>query len=223
MEAIQVTHFSDTLCVWAYVSQIRINELESEFGDQVLVDYRLLSVFGHAQSKLANQWQDKGGIAAYNKHVIGVVEQFGHVEVHPDVWLSRIPHSSLPSHLLLSALKILEAQENVAPGSYERLSWHIRESFFAGLADISSQPVLLGLVEDLDLPPAQMEEKIANGEAYAQLSRDMQAAKDLDIRSSPTLIFNEDRQRLAGNVGYRVIKANIRELLENPVSERSWC
>ena len=96
-------------------------------------------------------------------------------------------------------------------------------AFFARLADISSQPVLLGLVEDLDLPPAQMEEKIANGEAYAQLSRDMQAAKDLDIRSSPTLIFNEDRQRLAGNVGYRVIKANIRELLENPVSERSWC
>lgn len=36
---------------------------------------------------------------------------------------------------------------------------------------------------------------------------------------SPTLIFNEGRQRLNGNVGYRVIEANIRELRHNPPGE----
>ena len=40
---------------------------------------------------------------------------------------------------------------------------------------------------------------------------------------SPTLSLNEDRQRLAGNVGYRVIEANVRELLEGPAPEGSWC
>ncbi|MEA5480541.1 hypothetical protein VB774_23140 [Pseudanabaena galeata UHCC 0370] len=43
------------------------------------------------------------------------------------------------------------------------------------------------------------------------------------ISVSPTLIFNEGRQRLNENVGYRVIEANIRELLNNPEDEQSWC
>lgn len=37
---------------------------------------------------------------------------------------------------------------------------------------------------------------------------------------SSTLIFNEGRQRLNGNVGYRVIEANIRELLHNLPEEQ---
>jgi hypothetical protein len=45
----------------------------------------------------------------------------------------------------------------------------------------------------------------------------------LYVTVSPTLIFNEGRQRLNGNVGYRVIEANIRELLHNPSGELSWC
>jgi predicted DsbA family dithiol-disulfide isomerase len=223
MSAIEISHFSDTLCVWAYVSQVRINELESEFGDQVLINYCLLPVFGHARSKLETQWKNKGGIEAYSQHVIGIVEQFGHVNIHPDIWLVATPHSSLPSHLFLSAVKIAESQQAVPPGSYKRLSWHFRESFFARLADISDQQVLYGLAEDLELPLTQIEEKITGGEAYAALSMDMQAAKDLAVLSSPTLIFNKDRQRLAGNVGYRIIRANISELLENPGSQQSWC
>jgi hypothetical protein len=34
---------------------------------------------------------------------------------------------------------------------------------------------------------------------------------------------NEGRQRLNGNVGYRVLEANIRELLNHPAGEQSWC
>ena len=32
MEPIRITHFSDTLCVWAYVSQVRIDELWPGMG-----------------------------------------------------------------------------------------------------------------------------------------------------------------------------------------------
>jgi hypothetical protein len=44
-----------------------------------------------------------------------------------------------------------------------------------------------------------------------------------DVKVSPTLIFNDDRQRLTGNVGYRIIEANVRELLRAPEREASWC
>jgi hypothetical protein len=37
-------------------------------------------------------------------------------------------------------------------------------------------------------------------------------------------LFNEGRQVLTGNVGYRVIEANVRELLRQPSDDQSsWC
>ena len=51
----------------------------------------------------------------------------------------------------------------------------------------------------------------------------MQRALDSHVRASPTLIFNEDRQRLTGNVRYRIIEANVRELLERPETQQTWC
>jgi predicted DsbA family dithiol-disulfide isomerase len=47
--------------------------------------------------------------------------------------------------------------------------------------------------------------------------------KEHIVTVSPTFIFNEGRQRLNGNVGYRIMEANIRELLNNPSREESWC
>ena len=40
---------------------------------------------------------------------------------------------------------------------------------------------------------------------------------------SPSLLLNDGRQRLNGNVGYRVIAANVREILERPPGQLSWC
>ncbi|QFS50191.1 hypothetical protein [Nostoc sphaeroides] len=65
---------------------------------------------------------------------------------------------------------------------------------------------------------SQAEEK-----AYAKLSQNFELVKEHTVTVSPTLIFNEGRQRLNCNVGYRVIEANIRELLHNPPGEQSWC
>ena len=38
MEAIRAIHFSDVLCVWAYVSQVRIDELGASHGEQVRIE-----------------------------------------------------------------------------------------------------------------------------------------------------------------------------------------
>jgi predicted DsbA family dithiol-disulfide isomerase len=73
------------------------------------------------------------------------------------------------------------------------------------------------------LPIADIQAQIDSGEAYAQLSRDFELVKEHHVTVSPTLIFNEGRQRLNGNVGYRIMEASIRELLRTPVGEESWC
>lgn len=57
----------------------------------------------------------------------------------------------------------------------------------------------------------------------ASLSRDQQSARDLGVKGSPTWVLNEGRQTLSGNVGYRILNANIEELLKHPGAEASWC
>ena len=94
---------------------------------------------------------------------------------------------------------------------------------FTKLADISDRKVQFAIAEELGLYINLIQAQIDSGEAYALLSKDFDLIKEHTVTVSPTLIFNEGRQRLNGNVGYRVIEANIRELLNNPPNEQSWC
>lgn len=224
MAPIKITHFSDLLCVWAYVSQARVDELVGEFGEQVDIQFRFFPVFGNTPGKFDAQWRDRGGIEAYARHVIEVAEQFGHVKVHPRVWMDKPPPSSLPAHLHLHAVQILEQQQAAPAGAAVRLAWRLRQAFFAENSNIAETGTICSLAAELDIDVAQLQRRMASGAAYAAMAEDMQQARELEVRSSPTLIFNEDRQRLTGNVGYRIIEANIRELLNQPRGQfQSWC
>ncbi len=222
-QSITVHHYSDLLCVWAYVSDIRVRELQAAFGDRVELDFRFVPVFGDVPRKLADGWGHRGGVTGYSQHVIGVIGQFPHAEVHPEVWVRGTPQSSYPGHLYLSAVALAEADGELAPGSYAQLAWRLRTAFFAEAQDISAADVLRDQVGRAGLAPAPVERRIASGAAYARLAADIRMAQEQNVRSSPTLIFNEDRQRLTGNVGYRIIEANVRELLERPAAQHSWC
>src|SRR3954470_15266533 len=127
--ALPITHFSDVLCVWAYVAQRRMDQLAQEFGDQVVVDYRLASVFGFARSKLEERWQGKGGLVGYARHVREIVDRFDHVELSPVAWAEVVPTSSTPAHLLLAAIRSLEASGGAAPGAFAATAWRLRLAF----------------------------------------------------------------------------------------------
>ncbi|MFO0758143.1 MAG: DsbA family protein [Byssovorax sp.] len=223
METVRVTHFSDLLCVWAYAAERRMTELEGELGAAVAVDYRFFSVFGAARRKLEDRWKDKGGIAAYGDHVRGVIAGFGHVTMHPDAWSKVAPESSWPAHLILCAVRVLERSGAAPAGACEALAQRLRHAFFAEAQDISAQPVLFAIAEAQGLDPAAILTELTSGRAHAELAADHDMARDLDVRMSPTLLMNEGRQRLSGNVGYRVIVANVREVLEKRPGQVSWC
>lgn len=224
MQPIAIQHFSDVLCVWAYVSQIRIDELKQQFGDRIALQYHYVPVFGHAHQKLQAQWSQRGGVEAYGQHVKEVVAKFEHCAVHPQAWVGTTPRSSLPAHLFLSALRLLEDQTPDAHGNtpYERAAWEVRRAFFVESTDVSQQQTLLAIAQRLGLPVAEIESILDSGAAHALVSEDIALARDQSVRASPTLLFNEGRQMLTGNVGYRVIEANVRELLRAPAGS-SWC
>ena len=87
MTAVQISYFSDVLCIWAYAAQARIDAVKEKFGDTVRLDYRFCSVFGDAARKITSTWKDKGEYAGFNAHLRTVARQFPHIEVHPDIWL----------------------------------------------------------------------------------------------------------------------------------------
>ncbi|AFY74159.1 putative dithiol-disulfide isomerase involved in polyketide biosynthesis [Synechococcus sp. PCC 7502] len=224
MKPIRIFYFSDVLCIWAYIAQVRLEELKIAFSENITIDYHFLPVFGNTREKLENGWRDRGGLTGYQNHVKEIASKFEHISVHPDVW-SRVPASSTSAHLFLNAIQLLEIKGLVPESDpvLERTAWAFREAFFTKLADISDRKVQFEIAEKLGLNTNLIQAQIDSGEAYALLSKDFDLIKEHTVTVSPTLIFNEGRQRLNGNVGYRVIEANIRELLNNPPDEQSWC
>ena len=224
MKPIHIFYFSDVLCIWAYVAQVRLEELKIAFPENIAIDYHFVPVFGNAREKLEKGWRDRGGLTGYQNHVKGIASKFEHISVHPDVW-SQVPASSTSAHLFLNAVQLLEIKGLVPESDkvLEKTAWTLREAFFTKLADISDRKVQFEIAEELGLDINLIQAQIDSGEAYALLSKDFDLIKEHTVTVSPTLIFNEGRQRLNGNVGYRVIESNIRELLHNPADEQSWC
>ncbi|WP_414528680.1 DsbA family oxidoreductase [Nodularia chucula] len=224
MEPIRIFYFSDILCIWAYIAQIRLDELKATFQDKITLEQHFVPVFGAAHEKLENRWRDRGGLQGYGNHIQEVVKKFDHITVHPNIWTQVTPTSSTSCHLFLHAIQLVEAKGLVEQtGVFEAAAKAFRDAFFTQLANVSDRKVQFEIAEELKLPIAAIQAQIDSGEAYAQLSKDFELVKEHTVTVSPTLIFNEGRQRLNGNVGYRVIEANIRELLHNPSGEQSWC
>ena len=103
-----INHFSDVLCIWAYVAQIRIDELRREYNHAIQIEYHFTPVFGDVETRINNGWASKGGSQGYAQHVQEVAAQHLHIILHPDVWQTDIPKSSANAHLFLKAAQRTE-------------------------------------------------------------------------------------------------------------------
>lgn len=225
-------YFTDILCIWAYLAQIRIDELKTKFGSEIVLQKHFIPVFGSVAAKIKDNWGDKGGVAAYSQHVQKMVSNFGHIELHPDIWAKNTPTTSTSCHLFLKAIQILESSGeiqskdtsgNCVKSIFETTVWEMRLAFFRDLVDVSSFNEQMMIAEKLGLPLQKIKNLIENGAAFAGLDDDLQLKEKYAIAGSPTLVLNEGRQIIYGNVGYRVIEANIQELLTQPEYQASWC
>jgi len=229
---VKIMYFTDVLCIWAYLAQIRIDELKSKFGKDVILQKHFIPVFGSVKSKMHDNWADKGGVAAYCEHVQSVAKNFGHIDIHPDVWVKNTPTTSTSCHLFLKAVQILSDNQEIAPTVisegvektiFEQAVWETRVAFFKEAIDVSALNEQMKIAEKLGLPIDKIKKLIESGAAFAGLDDDLQLKEKYGVSGSPTLVLNEGRQIIYGNVGYRVIEANIQELLTQPEYQASWC
>jgi len=213
-----LTYYSDVLCLWAFISQTRIDEVAERFSDEVTVDYRFCSVFGDTAHKIGTGWAERGGYAGFGNHLREAASEFGYIKLHPEIWQRNRPTSSTPAHLLLKAVQRVGARQCKAVLNELRLA------FFERCLDTSSWSVLQHVLEVTGVSVDDVREAIDSGVAYAGLEADRRDQQLLMVQGSPTIILNEGRQKLYGNVGYGVIEANIKELLRSPAAgAASWC
>ncbi len=212
-----IDYFSDVLCVWAYTAQIRVDELKRQFGDRVTVRQRFIPVFGDTARRIGEGWRERGGFEAFGEHVQEVAARFPHVAVHPDVWRRVRPASSCNAHLYLQAVKL------ACPQRLDEATWAVRLAFFRDARDIGELATLFAIGESLDIPRQAVQALLDNGQAMAAFCHDMEDRDHYRLEGSPTFVLNEGRQKLYGNVGYRVIEANVQELLKHDADQASWC
>jgi predicted DsbA family dithiol-disulfide isomerase len=217
-ETLALTYYTDVLCVWAYISQARVDEVALRFSDKVSIDYRFCSVFGDTAHKIGTGWAARGGYEGFANHLREAVSEFEHIKLHPEIWHRNRPASSTPAHILMKAVQRVDERRCRA------VLCEVRSAFFERCLDIGSRPVLMGVLEAVGVSVNDVQQVIDSGVAHADLEADYRDQKLLMIQGSPTYILNEGRQKLYGNVGYGVIEANIKELLRSPVAgAASWC
>ena len=222
-------YFTDVLCVWAYAGQVRIDELKRNFNEEVVIRYRFLPLFGDVHGRMQRDWDERGGLLAYAAHVQELAQQWDHAHIHPKTWRHQVPASSCGAHRFIKAVELwLEHQQ---PGTsrqnasvLESVIWQLRCQFFEEAEDVASCKLQDALATDAGLDASAIRKLADNGKAEAALVSDLELRDTYQVPGSPTLVLNKGRQRLYGDIGYRVLDANIRELLRNPqAGEASWC
>ena len=221
------------MCIWAYVAQARLDELQKHYSDKIRVSYHYVSVYGNTQKRVFENWEQRGGIEAYKKYVTGVATEFGHVKVSDAFWQNNVgPKSSASVHLFLqsAASLVLAGKIDNKPQAqfdgktlYEELIWQCRFQYFAQGFNIGLLENQLHIAKHLGLPEDALREGIENGEAMAALCEDNELKEKYRIEGSPTYVLNEGRQKLYGNVGYKIIAANIEEMINRPEGLATWC
>lgn len=166
-----------------------------------------------------------GRLHGFGRHVQEIAATWTHVAVHPRLWLDEIPASSTPAHLFLKAVQLLEQRGELVPESgadgvprtgFQATAWRMRQAFFRDGRNVANHETLEDIADSLDLPLPAIRRLVDEGEAHAAFHLDIEAKERYQVPGSPTLVLNQGRQRLYGNVGYRIIEANVRELLRDP-------
>ncbi|MEH6519135.1 MAG: DsbA family protein [Halioglobus sp.] len=213
-----IDYYSDVLCVWAWIAQRRIDELNQILEDKIEIRYRYVDVFGDVPTKMNTQWKQKGGYVGFAEHVQKSASAFDDAGLNSKIWTEVKPASSASAHLVLKAVEIVYDQNKSIDMALE-----FRSAFFVDALDIGSLDVLYELIKTNGLDRNKVESSIHDGSAMAALMGDYHKSKREGVKGSPSYVIDGGRQTLYGNVGYRVLLANMEELLKNPTDEASWC
>ena len=223
MTKLSFSHWTDPLCIWAFVAQDQLDRLLEELGSRLEVDSRVVPVFGSVAWRFTRGPWASGGVEARVRTTAEIAAAHGHPEVDGSCWRGACPSSSWAPGTAIKAVGALERASAAAPGSTGRYQQTLRRRFFVEAKNIALRHVQLETAEALGLTRAGIEQHLDDGSALAALSEDLQEKERLKLQGSPTYVFDHGRAMLYGNFPYGVLHATVEELLRGLGPEGSAC
>ena len=217
-QPLEIDYYTDVLCIWAWIAQRRIEELQLQWGEQIQIQHHYLNLFGDTSTRIAKNWADRGGYSGFGAYVIESAAPYGQAPVNPEIWITTRPATSANAHLILKA-----AAQVSSASVAEQLALSIRHAFFVDAADIGNLGILMDIARSQGLNEKDVYSCIESGHAGAALMNDYLKAQQLNIQGSPSWVMNNGRQTLYGNVGYQLLNANVESLLSRNEEGASWC
>jgi hypothetical protein len=203
----------------------------ANYDQKISIQHHFIPVYGNTNKRVIEGWKERGGIPAYKKFIVGVAADFDHVTISDKFWDADCqPFSSASVHMFAKAIETLiqdEQIENTKQRSgrilYDEILWQLRDRYFSKAINIGLLQQQMNIAEEFSLPCDAILERLHNGQAMAAMCNDNELKEKYKVEGSPTYVMNEGRQKLYGNVGYKIIAANIDELLNRPQGIASWC
>ena len=223
MTKLSFSHWTDPLCIWAYVAQDQLDQLLAEQGPRLAVDSRIVPVFGSVPWRFTHGPWASGGVEGRVRATAEIAAAHGHPEVDGSCWRGECPSSSWAPGAAIKSVRLLERAGAAEPGSTARYQHALRRRFFADGQNIARRSVQLEAAEVLGIARAGIEQHLDDGSALAALWEDHQEKERLKLQGSPTYVFDNGRAMLYGNFPYGVLHATVEELLRGLGPEGSAC
>lgn len=221
--AVDVTYWSDPLCIWAYLAQDKLDALVNAFGSRVRIKHRVVPVFGSVPWRFAEgNWKDAGP-EGRRAATVRVARRFGHEEVTGDGWVTDAPASSWTVGAAVEACAILEEVGAVPEGSAGAYGQALRHAFFVDAKNTARRTVQSEVAAAQGLCWADLETVLNDGRADAKLWEAHLERERLGIQGSPTWVFDGGRGVLYGNVSEGVLRATLDELVLGEEPGQSRC
>lgn len=220
---IQFGYWSDPLCIWAFVAQEKLDRILAELGTHLVVDYRIVPVFGSVRWRFAEGPWAKEGVDGRVVATRRIAERGGRVDVTGECWRKAAPASSWAPAAAIKAVFAMEARAESSAGSGARYQRALRERFFVNEEDVARRNVQLSVAEAEGLPRATIERQLDDGSALAAVWEDHAEKERLRIQGSPTYVFDGGRAMLYGNFDYGMLRSTVEELLRGSHPGRSAC
>lgn len=212
-ERVSFTYWSDPLCIWAYVSQDRLDRILALFTDHLDVTYRVVPVFGSVPWRFTEGPWASEGVHGRAEATRKVACRFGHDEVTGQCWVRSTPSSSWAPGAAIKAVCDMEAKGVVGPGCGAIYQHAIRRRFFVDEVNVALRANQLALAEDLGLPRGPIEQRLDDGSALAALWEDHREREEQRIQGSPTYVLDGGRARFYGNFTFDALRATFEALL----------
>jgi predicted DsbA family dithiol-disulfide isomerase len=221
---VRIDHWSDPLCIWAYVGQSRLDRLLEAWGASVRVHYRVVPVFGSVPWRFTQGSWAAAGPEGRALATARTAARFGApAEVDGRVWLDDPPASSWAPGAAIKAVALMEAEGLAPDGAVAAYQVALRRALFEQHRNTARRDVFLDVAGQQALDVDALTARLDDGRAVAALFEDHQERERLGLQGSPTYVFDDGRIALYGNVAEDVLHATVAALVAGDVGGGSRC